>query len=123
MFKHNKVNQKVLINMWKVLVFNYSKPLINFVAGKQNFERMKNIVVEKTIQELPKSIRPVFPYAEEAMSLESIFRTRMQGLSPPDFVGFLRPVFQEDELKLILVGAVLGMCAGIGQLIFVFGGV
>ncbi len=100
-----------------------SKPLINFVAGKRNFERMKNIVVEKTIQELPKSIRPVFPYAEEAMSLETIFRTRMQGLSPPDFVSFLRPVFQEDELKLILVGAVLGMCAGIGQLIFVFGGV
>lgn len=100
-----------------------SKPLINLVAGKRNFERMKNIVVEKTIQELPKSVRPVFPYAEEAMDLETIFSTRMKALSPKDFVGFLRPVFQEDELKLIIVGAVLGMLAGFGQLFFVFGGI
>ena len=100
-----------------------SKPLINLVAGKRNFERMKNIVVEKTIQELPKSVRPVFPYAEEAMDLETIFSTRMKSLSPKDFVGFLRPVFQEDEFKLILVGAVLGMLAGLGQLFLVFGGV
>jgi len=47
----------------------------------------------------------------------------MQALSSSDFVNFLRPVFQEDELKLILVGAVLGMLAGIGQLVFVFGGI
>jgi hypothetical protein len=56
------------------------------------------------------------------MDLETVFRTKMQALSPPEFVGFLRPVFQEDELKLIMVGAVLGMAAGIGQLYFVFGG-
>ncbi len=100
-----------------------SRPIIKLVAGKRNFERMKNIVVEKTIQELPKSVKPVFPYAEEAMDLETIFSSRMKALSPRDFVGFLRPVFQEDELKLIIVGAVLGMLAGLGQLFFVFGGV
>ena len=55
------------------------------------------------------------------MDLENIFRTRMQKLPPRDFVDFLRPVFQEDELKLILVGAVLGMGAGIGQLFILFG--
>ena len=100
-----------------------SKPLINMVAGKRNFERMKNIVVEKTIKEMPKSVRPVFPYAEEAMDLETVFSSRMKSLSPQDFVSFLRPVFQEDELKLIIVGAVLGMLAGFGQLFFVFGGI
>jgi uncharacterized membrane protein YheB (UPF0754 family) len=99
-----------------------SKPLIKFVTGERNYEKMKNIAVEKTIKELPASVKPVFPYAEEAMDLETVFRTKMQALSSPDFVDFLRPVFQEDELKLILVGAVLGMAAGIGQLIFVFGG-
>lgn len=99
-----------------------SKPVVKFISGERNYERMKNIAVEKTIKELPSSVKPVFPYAEEAMDLETVFRTKMQALSPPDFVDFLRPVFQEDELKLILVGAVLGMAAGIGQLIFVFGG-
>ena len=59
--------------------------------------------------------------AEQTMDLETTFRTRMQALSSPEFVNFLRPVFQEDELKLIFVGAVLGMVAGIGQLVFIFG--
>ena len=99
-----------------------SEPVIKLVTGKRKYEKMKNIVIDKTVQEIPKSVQPVFPYAEEAMDLETTFRIRMQALSSADFVNFLRPVFQEDELKLILVGAVLGMLAGIGQLVFVFGG-
>ncbi len=99
-----------------------SKPLVKFMAGERNYEKMKDIAVEKTIKELPASVKPVFPYAEEAMDLETVFREKMQALSPPEFVDFLRPVFQEDELKLILTGAFLGMAAGFGQLIFVFGG-
>jgi len=100
-----------------------TKPIINLVAGRRNFEKMKTIVVEKTVKEMPRSIKPAFGYAEEAMDLDNVFRSKMQALSPPEFVGFLRPVFQEDELTLILVGAVLGMAAGFGQLFFVFGGI
>lgn len=99
-----------------------SKPVVKFITGKRNYDKMKDLVVEKTIKELPSSVKPVFPYAEEAMDLETVFREKMQALSPPEFVDFLRPVFQEDELKLILTGAFLGMAAGFGQLIFVFGG-
>lgn len=100
-----------------------SKPLITAVSGRKNYEIMKNIIIDKTVRNMPKSVKPAFPYAEEAMDLETVFRTKMQALSPPEFEGFLRPVFQEDELKLILVGAVLGMAAGFGQLFFVFGGI
>lgn len=98
-----------------------SRPVINIVAGKRNYDKIKNIAIEKIIKELPQSMKPVFPYAEEAMDLETTFRTRMQKLPPSDFVDFLRPVFREDELKLILVGAALGMGAGIGQLFLIFG--
>jgi uncharacterized membrane protein YheB (UPF0754 family) len=99
-----------------------SKSVVKLIAGERSYEKMKDLAVQKTLKELPKSMKPVFPYAEEAMDLETVFRTKMQALSPPEFVGFLRPVFQEDELKLIMVGAVLGMAAGFGQLYFVFGG-
>ena len=98
-----------------------SEPVIKLVTGKRKYEKMKTIVVDKTVQEIPKSVQPVFPYAEQTMDLETTFRTRMQALSSPEFVNFLRPVFQEDELKLIFVGAVLGMMAGVGQLVFIFG--
>jgi uncharacterized membrane protein YheB (UPF0754 family) len=99
----------------------FSKPLIKFMGGDKTYDRMKKIAVNKTIKELPRSVKPVYSYAETAMDLNTIFRTKMINLSPKDFVGFLRPVFQEDELKLILVGAALGMAAGFGQLFFVFG--
>jgi uncharacterized membrane protein YheB (UPF0754 family) len=99
-----------------------SKPVVSLVAGKRNYEKMKNVVLDKVIREMPVSVKPVFSYADDVMDLETVFRTKMQALSPIEFVGFLRPVFQEDELKLILIGAVLGMAAGFAQLYLVFGG-
>jgi len=98
------------------------KPMISLFGGEENFKHIKELASRKVIRELPKSVRPAFDYAEESMDLENVMRTRMLNLSPPEFVGFLRPVFQEDELKLILVGAFLGCAAGVAQLVFVFGG-
>lgn len=92
------------------------KPMIKLIGGEKNYDRIKDIASEKVIRELPKSVKPAFSYAEEAMDLENVLRDRMLSLSPPEFVGFLRPVFQEDELKLILVGAFLGAAAGTGQI-------
>jgi len=54
--------------------------------------------------------------------LEPLLRKRMEGLPPEEFQDLLRPCFQEDEWKLVLTGAVLGFLAGLGQLVFVFGG-
>jgi len=34
------------------------------------------------------------------------------GLPPKEFVGIICPVFQEDEIKLIIIGAILGMILG-----------
>ena len=53
--------------------------------------------------------------------IEDLLRTRMESLSSEEFQDVLRPAFQEDEWKLIAVGAVLGLAAGVAQLVFVFG--
>jgi uncharacterized membrane protein YheB (UPF0754 family) len=71
------------------------------------------------MEELPEHIRLIFDYAEEALDIEDTLREKMQSLSPPVLVSFLRPVFQEDEWKLILVGAILGGIAGLLQLLTV----
>ena len=55
--------------------------------------------------------------------VERLLRERMEELPSEDFQNLLRPCFQEDELKLILVGAVLGGLAGTAQLFLVFGGI
>jgi len=58
---------------------------------------------------------------DRAKIIEELLRERMERLPPEDFQDLLRPCFQEDEMKLILTGAVLGLLAGIAQLVFVFG--
>jgi hypothetical protein len=63
---------------------------------------------------------PVFE-RDRARAVESIMVERMNALSSEEFQDLLRPCFQEDEIKLILVGAFLGLVAGVCQLVFVFG--
>jgi hypothetical protein len=58
---------------------------------------------------------------DRARAVESIMVERMIALSSEEFQDLLRPCFQEDEIKLILVGAFLGLAAGVCQLLFVFG--
>ena len=47
-------------------------------------------------------------------------KSSMQALSVEEFEGVLRPAYQQDEWKLIVTGAILGMVAGIAQLYLVF---
>lgn len=93
-----------------------SKALFEFMAGKKKIEIAKNIATYRFMEELPISIRKVYGYADEALDVETTLCEKMQTLSPIEFEGFLHPVFEEDEWKLILVGAVLGALAGTIQL-------
>ncbi len=97
-------------------------PIFNLVVGSERYETIKQRVTELIVEGAPTGpVRAVLPYAEEAMDLEATLRTRLQALSPPDFVGLLRPIFQEDEYKLIAVGAVLGALVGALQAFVLWG--
>lgn len=97
-----------------------TRGLVKWVISDKQLEVIQNIAVYRFMQELPISIRDTFAYAEEALDMENMLEEKMAGLTEKEFEGFLRPVFQEDEWILILVGAVLGMAAGILQYIFLF---
>ncbi|MDX2286958.1 MAG: hypothetical protein NW241_22530 [Bacteroidia bacterium] len=102
-------------------VAGFSKPIFQLTQGASAFVTIRNTIARRFVEELPHSIRHIFAYAEQALDIEHTLCARMQSLPPEQFVGFLRPVFQEDEWKLILVGAVLGLAAGFVQWAFVFG--
>lgn len=93
-----------------------SRPIFTLVAGKR-MDIAKNIIMFHFMRELPIVVKQVEEYAETALNIENTLAQRMGNLSFKEFEQFLRPVFQEDEWILILVGAVLGMCAGILQFI------
>ncbi len=93
-----------------------SRPIFTLVAGRR-MDIAKNIVMFHFMRELPIVVKQTEEYAEEALNLENTLAERMGNLSFKEFEEFLRPVFQEDEWILILVGAVLGMFAGILQFV------
>lgn len=96
------------------------KEAIQVGIGGKRYEVIKNIACWSMLQELPMIIGHVYGYAEEALDIENTLSSRMMALPPVEFQAFLRPVFQEDEIKLILVGALLGGMAGLGQAYFIF---
>ncbi len=97
-----------------------ARTLVQVSQGARSYVRIKRAIGRRFVEALPYYIKHMFGYAEEALDIENTLRSRMQGLPAIDFVGFLRPVFQEDEWKLILVGAILGFLAGLAQMIFIF---
>ncbi len=97
-----------------------SKTILKWVVGNEKYETMKQAVVNRIVVQLPASISTLYEYTEEALDLETTLRDNLQQLSSSEFEKILRPIFQEDEWILILVGAVLGALAGFAQLVLVF---
>ena len=90
-------------------------------VGDEALEEIRESVGEKAVQV---STDPFdhWPFnRDRGRIIEELLRERMESLPPEEFQDLLRPCFQEDEMKLILTGAVLGLLAGIAQLVFVFG--
>jgi uncharacterized membrane protein YheB (UPF0754 family) len=99
------------------------QPAAQVVVGDQTLGEIRESVGDKAVAV---STDPFdhWPFnRDRAERAEDLLRERMEQLPPQEFQDLLRPCFQEDEMKLILTGAVLGFLAGLGQLLFVFGGV
>jgi uncharacterized membrane protein YheB (UPF0754 family) len=99
-----------------------TKPLIQFTVGVKEYMKIKETATEKAIFATTTAFDdPVFN-KDRAKVVKTMIQQRMETLSSEEFQHLLRPAFQEDELKLIILGAVLGFGAGIAQLFFIFGG-
>ncbi len=95
----------------------FNSSVIKLTSGTDTYDKIKEVAVRRFVEAAPEQIHVVFGYAKEALDIEDTMYTRMSKLPPNEFVDFLRPVFQEDEWKLILTGAILGMVAGFLQLL------
>jgi uncharacterized membrane protein YheB (UPF0754 family) len=94
------------------------RSVVQLLMGRKEFEATKQIIAKAFQAVLPNIISATFDYSDEALDMENTLNEKMANLSSAEFEGFLHPVFQEDELKLILVGAILGMFAGFLQMLF-----
>ncbi|MEM7049804.1 MAG: hypothetical protein AAF604_09095 [Acidobacteriota bacterium] len=105
----------------KPLVESSVGPLAQLAVGTEGYARLRQAVGELAVEVSEAPFADVGFNEERAKVVEDLLRERMESLPPDEFQDLLRPCFQEDELKLILLGAALGLLAGLGQLFFVFG--
>lgn len=77
-------------------------------------------LIDRVIADIPKPGGLLHVFTARAVDIRKSLEERMQKLDAESFEGVLRPAFQQDEWKLILAGAVLGLAAGFAQLVYVF---
>lgn len=116
-----------------------SPRLIDEIANgtfKRNFEALINSAVPQFIPRdvtaaatgafrklaLEPETHPLHAYVNKTLGLERTLNVRLRALSSAEFEDLLHPVFQEDEIILIIAGGVLGAAAGALQMAFGWGG-
>lgn len=98
------------------------KTVAQITVGPSGYVNLKRSIENKAIEV------STYPFDDPAFNMDraelvaKLFYERMVELSPSEFQDLLRPAFQEDEWILILTGALLGLGAGIAQLLIIFGG-
>lgn len=98
------------------------KPAATLAVGSGAVDDLKRSVGDKAVEVSAEPFQH-WPFDEgRAQVVEALLRQRMEALPPEEFQELLRPCFQEDEMKLIVMGGVLGLLAGLAQLVLVFGG-
>ncbi len=100
-----------------------SEPLVRFAIGSRGYEVIKEAASQKAVLASFNAFDDPAFNEERAAVVKEMIRERMVQLSPEEFQNLLRPAFQEEEMKLIILGAVLGFLAGMAQLYLVFGGI
>lgn len=65
-------------------------------------------------------MEPTFEYTGDALRLKDTMEEALMALPPDEFEAVLHPVFEEDEIKLILLGSALGALAGLFQAFVIF---
>ena len=89
--------------------------LLRIALTNQRLQELKSVTLFQLMNELPLHIKNVYPYMENALDIRNNIGEKMSKLPPKRFIDFLRPAFQEDEWKLVAVGAALGGVAGLLQ--------
>ena len=72
-------------------------------------------ITDKVLERLPDHVHVLHPYIDETLNLKEKMGEAMNRMTPEQFERVLHPIFEEDELTLIIAGAILGGLAGLLQ--------
>lgn len=86
----------------------------------RELDEFKDIIIDKSIDATMIPIRDPRLNTSRAGKIFGLFESRIRALSPQEFQNLLRPAFKEDEMTLIILGAITGLAAGWLHLVVVF---
>ena len=85
------------------------------IAGAAHWSALEDQASARVLELLPTELPLIHGLVDESLGLRETLKVNLRRLTPAEFEGLLHPVFQEDELTLILVGCVLGLAVGYAQ--------
>lgn len=89
-----------------------ARPLAVVAVGSARYQEMKKDIAQQVVDHLPVALRSVEEYASDALDIRNTLIEKMQEMTVEEFEHVLRPAFEQDEWKLIAVGAILGFMVG-----------
>jgi uncharacterized membrane protein YheB (UPF0754 family) len=95
-------------------------PLVPMLLGKEKVQSIKEKIAEKLIWILPDVANRIQKYLVDTLKIEQTIAQRLSILPKAEFEELLHSVFKEDELTLIILGALLGGLVGLYQAYLVF---
>jgi len=98
------------------------KYLTNEFLGQRAYEKITDQMSDLLIRDVKHIIPHSYEYQDEALEIEVTVSEKMGALRSSEFERVLHPVFEQDEIKLIVVGGVLGAAVGVIQYYAAFGG-
>lgn len=105
---------------YKKFLYYIQSNLPSLVFPKETIELIGTIIKDNLLSKEGNSRfigTRIHRYIDNTLQLKTLLTKRMNALSPKEFEQVLHPIFQEDELTLIIAGGVLGMLAGYGQML------
>ena len=90
----------------------FARPLAVVAVGSRRYQEMKTDIAKQVMEHLPLALSHVEEYAEDALDIRNTLIEKMQQMTVDEFEHVLRPAFEQDEWKLIAVGAILGFMVG-----------
>lgn len=97
-------------------------PLVVFALGHERYDEVRKLVAQRILDLIPMASKQVEKYATDALDINETILGRMNSLSPEEFESVLRPAFKENEIIIVIAGAVLGALVGEMQVFFMLGG-
>jgi len=121
--KKDRVSEIVRKNVRKAAddALSPLKPFIGVLGASERVERVKDRIAALIDKDMVEIMMQGEAYMGRAFDLEYTLQKRMANLPFEDFENLLHPIFQAEEWKLVLVGAVVGLIFGSLQVLFING--